>query len=281
MIQLQFGVFGIEEEEMKKRLWSMLLVIAVLTCACQFKAKKPYMTDRTSGWDPAFNCEYDLTNLYYETDHSGFYCFLFRDSQLTHKVPLPDLNMTPEQIMEYGLRLAFEDRYIDIGEEEIHIEGYESEGLRLYCAGSTMLILDTNDNAIVQCIDVRLQPYFAKTEQWHSIVFQIDLAQLTAEEVKALAKYTPPMEGRTYQYKNGDLPLSPEKAFQVTANDIFNQFGDNPGSGGIGSGEYKVYDCERSNSWLILGKGFTQMLDKDTGERLLLTWAVKDLSTKA
>lgn len=160
---------------MKKRVWIILLIIAVViiaaaTCACIGKAKKPYMTDRTSGWDPAFCFDYDLTNLYYETDHSVYYCFLFRDSQLTHEVPLPDLNMTPDQIMEYGLRLAFEDRYIDIGDEGIQLLDYESEGLRLYCAGSTILILNTNDNAIVQCIDARLQPYFAKWGQ--SIVFQ-------------------------------------------------------------------------------------------------------------
>ena len=262
----------------------VVCMIVFVMLACYTKAPKPYFTDRTSGWELSFDWEkyFSVIELKEKDDYPFFYCFLFQDSHLTSEVALPDSDMSPEQIMEYGLKLAFEDRYIDFGEDEIYISDYEQNGLRVYDAGSTRLILDINTNSIIQCIDARLQRQFEGTrfvETKGVIACHIDLSQLTSEDIQICNEYfTPVMEGGTYHFKQTDLPLTAEKAFEVTAEDIYNRYGDKPG--GVGGGEYKVYDCEKSNCWLICGERFTQMLDKDTGNRMLLTWEVTDLSTK-
>ena len=270
---------------MKKRAFCLLsLIIGFLLAACTPKAQQPYFTDRTIGWEPSFDfvSYMDGGTLQEDDFYPVFYCFLFQDSKLTSEAALPESDMTHEQIMEYGLKLAFENRYIDIGEDEISIKDHVLNGLRIYDAGSTRVILDTKNNTILQCVDARLQPQFVGTKQVEStgeIAYHIDLAQLTAEEIRICNKYlVPTMEGGTYRYEQTDLPLTPQKAFQVTADDIYNSYGNSPGS--IGCGEYKVYDCKKSNSWLICGMRFTQMLDKDTGDRLLLMWGMQDLSVE-
>lgn len=269
---------------MNKRKFSLLfaIIVVLLLSACMTKAPKPYFTDRTNGWEPSFDFEgFADGGTLQETDYAPvFYCFLFHGSHLTYEVALPDFDMEPERIMEYGLKLAFGDRYIDIGEEEISIIDHVRNGLRIYAAGSTRVFFDTKHIAILQCIDARLQPQFAGTKSTETkgvFSYHIDFAQLTVEEIQICKQYlVPTMYVVTHRLKQTDLPLTQEKAYQVSVNDIYNRYGDEPGA--IGGGEYKMYDCEKSNSWLICGERFTQMLDKDTGECILLTWAVTDLS---
>lgn len=259
-----------------------ILILIASFFGCHINPPKPSFTDRTKGWIPAFDFKYAFYIDLYEMDHPVFYCFLFNDSQLKAPAALPDTNMTPEQIMEYGLKLAFRDRYIDIGEDSICVETFTwREGMCLYSAGSTRVILDTNNNAVVQCIDSRIQSHFdtRRNPENKNVEFHVDLAQLTSEEVRVFAAYlAPPMEFGEYRFDQADLPLTAEKAFQTSAEDIYNRYAVK--SGGFGGGEYRVYDCERSNSWLIRNKSFTQMFDKDTGECILLTWGATDLSVR-
>jgi hypothetical protein len=272
---------------MKKRIQSVLCALMVfIIAACTLNATgEPYLVDRSEGWTPSMVFTTQKSVIQFNVNPESFYSMYFSGSELTEETTLPNPEPSDEELMRYCMELAFGARFIDIGRGEIQAKQINDQ-FKIYATDEAAVIVDEERHVLVQCVDTRLQQQFSETTPAQlrngEFVHKTDIAQLTAEEVRQFYKYNQwTLLGGDLVVDKCDLPLSASGAFQIAVKGIYERYVNGPGSLGTIGGAFTVYYVEASNSWLIVGnKYFMQMLDKDTGECLLLMHPGEDLSVR-
>lgn len=259
---------------MRNKIASFIPLTAILMC-CLFTGctldgphEDPSLVDRSVGWEPSVMYR-DAFDSLKDTNSPFYRSFLFAGSEISKGHP-QYVNMEDEAsvILETALKAAFHDRYIDRGSTKVQTLSRESCHVAVYLGGETAAFIDTKNGRIVQCTDIKIQTHVSIDSNGMAHI-AVDLAKLTDDEAKELSTYI-----RGFSDENmptpfadpRDCPLDVTKAFEVSSKNLYKLY-----SSGrwkyIGDGPYTVYNIEVSNSWLIIGKYFTLLLDKNTGEK--------------
>lgn len=271
---------------MKKR-FTAILVMAVLLVACDFVPYgPPKIADRTVDYTPSV-IDYEILQIRSLTeDDPVFYSFLFADSQISKDTPIfVDQSWDAASILEYALKEAFQDQYVDTGTGKA--ERYHEPGWNyvLYVGGGTCVIVAPETGRIIQCIDKRIQTVFQDTADSDlregSARVTLDLASLSKDELRIYTSFARNIDDPTLPnsfFAEGTTNVN--EVFEATKSILYQRY-----SSGILSSmgkEWKMYHAEKSNCWLIVSNKIILMLDKDTGEPLLfvtfLNGKCKDLS---
>lgn len=239
--------------------------------------KTPVLADRTIGWEPKVLYT-DLYDLLIDTNDPFFQSFLFEGSKITSENPVYiDTSDDISVIMECALKAAFDESYIDNGSETPVIKRRDNYldyyTIELLLGGETCVMIDSATGRVVQCIDTRIQNQFRSTteEMLKKGLAYItsDLAVLSEQEVEQLSRYSNDFSETHiphYFIDKQKCPVDAVEAFEATSTILCNAYSSGRWKH-IGDGEYVIYDADNSNSWLIIGKNFTLLLDKDTGEK--------------
>lgn len=270
-----------------KKLTSVIVctILLLFSVACTIILNgEPYLVDRSKDWNASciITEEHDIR--FFDSDKDRYYSVYFKGSELTCQVPLPDKTESDAELMQSCMILAFDSRFIDIGSGQI-LKKTVKDGLNIYCTDEALVITDDLNQMLMQCVDVRLQPQFSKTKPSQMkegvLVYQADLASLTLEELKQYGQFTNwTLIGDPIQYQHGELPLTVEDAFHASVSSVYEKYKNSPGAIGTIGGAFTVYDLQNANSWLIIGNRFMQVLEKDTGDQVLLTHPGEDLSVQ-
>ncbi|MBQ7278791.1 MAG: hypothetical protein IJR17_06305 [Clostridia bacterium] len=273
----------IKRGNLKKFVAVLLVVHCLAGCTMSFPRHKPYLEDRSNGWNASvlFRDWYCLIRI---ADDPFFQSFVFSGSDISESLPkYVDIRDDASTIMETALKEAFHDRYIDCGTMPIQLELHETHHILLLNGGVTFAIIDTRDGRIVQCVDTRIQEQITLMSLDGYIYFTVDLATLTEDEAKQLSAFASSLSAKDMPRPftdSKDCPLDAEKAFEVSSKNLYNLYTYGRWKH-IGDGKYVIYNAEPSNSWLIVGKRFTMLLNKDTGEVMFFSVmkdGFKDLS---
>lgn len=272
---------------MKKRIQSVLCALMVfIIAACTLNATgEPYLVDRSEGWTASVVFRTEVSVIRLEQNPDSFYSMYFSGSELTEETPLPDPEPADGECMRYCLELAFGERFIDIGAGEIQTKQIDDR-FKIYATDEAAVIIDEESRMLIQCVDKRLQPQFSETSALQmkngEFVHKTDVAKLSAEEVRQFQAYNQwTLQGGGFVPEHSDLPLSADSAFQIAVTTVYEKYVNGPGVLGTIGGAFTVYDAEASNCWLIVGnRFFMQMIEKDTGECLLLMHPGEDLSVR-
>ena len=273
---------------MKKRFMAISLMVFLLV-ACDFVPYgAPEMVDRTVGWAPSV-IDYEILQIRRLSENDPvFYSFLFADSQISKDTPIfVDQSKDAASILEYALKEAFQDKFIDIGTRKAKRHYEPGWNCVLYVGGGTCVIVEPETGRIIQCIDKRIQTAFQVTDdddfREGFARVSLDLALLSKDELRIytsfarnIADATLPdsffVEGTTNVYE----------VYEATKSILYQRY-----SYGVLSSmgkEWKIYNAKKSNCWLIVSNKIILMLDKDTGERLLfvtfLNGSCRDLSVE-
>ena len=270
-----------------KKLTSVIVctILLLFSVACTINLNgEPYLVDRSKDWNVACIVTEEQDIRIFDAERNSFYSVYFKGSELNNQVYLPDNVKSNEDMMQYCMSLAFGSRLIDIGNGQIQ-EKEIKDGLHIYCTDDTMVIVDAHNQMLIQCVDIRLQSQFSNTNPSQLkegvLVYQTDLACLTRDELKQYGQYTnQSLIGDPIHYQDGELPLTVEGAFHASVSSVYEKYQNSPGSIGTIGGDFRVYDLQNANSWLIIGNKFMQILEKDTGDQLLLTRPGDDLSVR-
>lgn len=250
---------------------TVFLVCILLLAGCSLDLlpyEEPSFVDRSVGWKPSVKYKDHFDLLKGEKYELFYYSFLFEGSDISKDNPqYVDTEEGDSAILEKGLRAAFHDRYIDCGSARIKkFKGYTH--YVMYYGGQTAVVIDTKDGRIVQCVDTRIQKQIELTAS-EIIHITVDLANLTDDEVEVLSSYANGFSDYMMPKPFADpkeCPLDAETAFVVSSKNLYKLYSSGRWKH-LGDGPYVIYDAEASNSWLIIGKWFTMLLDKDTGEK--------------
>ena len=258
------------------------LLLIITACTVNLSGE-PNFVDRSKDWNASIVVTEERDIRLFDSEKESYYSVYFKGSDLSQEVPLPDKIESDEDMMQYCMNLAFGSRFIDIGSGQIQKKTIK-DGLYLYCTDEAMVI--TDNQMLIQCADIRLQPQFSSTTPSQMkegvLVYQADLARFSSEELKEYGQYTNwTLMGNSIQYKDGDLPLSAEGAFNTSVSSVYEKYKNSPGAIGTIGGAFTVYDLTDANCWLIIGNQFMQALDKDTGDQLLLMHPGEDLSVRS
>lgn len=272
---------------MKKRIQSVLCALMVfIIAACTLNITgKPYIVDRSEGWTPSMVFTTQKSVIQFNVNPESFYSMYFSGSELTEETTLPNPEPSDEELMRYCMELAFGARFIDIGRGEIQAKQINDQ-FKIYATDEAAVIVDEERHVLVQCVDTRLQQQFSETTPAQlrngEFVHKTDVAKLSAEEVRQFQAYNQwTLQGGGFVPEHSDLPLSADSAFQIAVTTVYEKYVNGPGVLGTIGGAFTVYDAEASNCWLIVGnRFFMQMIEKDTGECLLLMHPGEDLSVR-
>lgn len=147
----------------------------------------------------------------------------------------------------------------------------------LLFGGETFSIIDNNTGRIVQCVDTRIQEQCAIKDTEGYVYITVNLVDLTDNEVKQLSTFARGFSDEKMPKpfaSSQDCPLDVMKAFEVSSKNLYKLYSYGKWEY-IGDGQYIIYYAEASNSWLVIGKRFTMLLDKNTGEKIFFS-VVKD-----
>ena len=257
-----------------KRRYLYVSFFTVLFCCLQFIGctldpphEEPSLVDRSVGWEPSV-MYHGIVNLLRETDSSFYHSFFFAGSDISMEYPqYVNLKDNASVILETALKSAFHDRYINRGSQKVRMKAWDYYHVAVYLGGETAAVIDTKDGRIVQCVDTRIQPHFSLDSDEIAYI-TVDLAKLKDDEVKEASTYIVGFSDEnmpTPFTDPEDCPLDVTKAFEVSSGNIYMLYSSGRWKH-VGDGQYIIYDAEVSNSWLIVGKYFTMLLDKTTGE---------------
>lgn len=266
---------------MKKR-FIVIFVMVFLLAACDIVLHgAPEMVDRTVGWTPSVIDSEILPVRDLSKNDPVFYSFLFADSQISKDTPVfVDQSMDAESILEYALKEAFHDKFIDIGTgkaERLNERGWNNV---LYVGGETCVIVEPKTGRIIQCIDKRIQTAFQNIDDWllrnGSARVTVDLTLLSPDDLRIYTSFARNVADATlpvFFFTEGTTDVY--EVYEAAKNILYKRYP----SGVLSSmgKEWKIYNAEEPNCWLIVSDQIILMLDKDTGERLLfVTFLKKD-----
>ena len=262
---------------MKKAIAFLFVIFFTITSfSCIINtAGKPYMVDRTVNWEASLPCNTAFSIDQFTREDFFLYSFVFRGSRITKdSAIILDPNDSPEKILETALKHAFGEQFIDIGSNEVFVA--HSGTKAFITGGETFAMFYRYSGELAQCIDTRIQIQFQGTtyQDFKSgfIRFETDIAKLTSKEIKEFAKVAIGYDDQYDPTEISVLPVTAEEAYNITANGLYAHHANKAGSarlGGIG-GAFYIYDLKMSDSWAVVGNVFLQVIDKETGERLLL-----------
>lgn len=256
---------------------TMVLLSFCLAGCMKPPHQEPYLENRSAGWKPSVLFR-DSYNIVRETDDPFYQSFIFSGSDISKSSPkYLDLEEDTSTIMERALKEAFHDRYIDCGSMVVRVKSNEAYHVLLLSGGETFAIIDKKTGMIVQCVDTRIQEQCAVRDLDGYVYVTVDLAKLSDDEVKQLSTFARGFSDEEMPQpfvSPKDCPLNATKAFEITSKNLYALYSYGKWEY-IGDGQYIIYDAESSNSWLIIGKYFTMLLDKDTGEKKFFS-VVKD-----
>lgn len=268
----------------KLKIWTLIALGIAVTVALYVifinpPHKKSIMIDRTVGWTEGVEFESNVLLRFKEFGDPFYGSFLFENSRIRDIEPI-FLNVSddPAVSMETALRAAFEDDYIDIGSETpcVICDDNRQPSVMFLIGGETCVIAEMQYGRVYQCIDTRIQKAFGGTtsEQLRllTVQFSVDLAALTRNEVEQLAQCVTTLSDKYIPAdfaEDEDCPLSAERAFEVSSDILTNSIAGGQWSY-LGDGEYLVYDAPLSDCWVLIGRQFALMLDKQTGEKVFL-----------
>jgi hypothetical protein len=271
---------------MKKSI--LIVIVLILLSGCSPKGDEPTFIDRSTGWNPSIAGSYLLDVSQYTPDDQVFSSFLFDGSSVNRELqPITlDINDDPSHIAECALRTAFGDSYRGIGRGKI-VQTTLNNGILLFATKQTAVLIDGTNHQLIQCIDLRIQKQFRTgvfTDLRQGIVnVNVDLAKLTRDEILILRDTVAGKEpeGDELIYDNKELPLCAQTAYDATVKSVYDKYAGKTGGrlNAIG-GAFYVYKSNASDSWIVWNDLICQILDRATGERLLLTGSSKDRSTK-
>ena len=249
--------------------YTALALLAFFLAGCMKPLhQEPYFENRSAGWKPSVLFR-DSYNIVRETDDPFYQSFIFSGSDISKNSPkYIDLEDDAYTIMERALKEAFHDRYIDCGSMGIRVKSNEAYHVLLLSGGETFAIIDKKTGMIVQCVDTRIQEQCAVRDLDGYVYVTVDLAKLSDDEVNQLSTFARGFSEEKMPnpfVSPKDCPLNATKAFEITSKNLYALYSYGKWEY-IGDGQYIIYDAESSNSWLIIGKYFTMLLDKDIGE---------------
>ncbi len=253
-----------------------LILFSLFTACLKIGHQTPVMIDRTIGWEPKvlYTDLYDLLLL--DTNDPFFQSFLFAGSEITTINPVY-INTSDDisVIMEYALKVAFGENYIDNGNAIPETKQFENHTdiftIELLLGGETCVIIDSANGRVIQCIDTRIQKQFQLTTnkvlKKGLALITSDLSALSKQEVELLSRYSSGFSDIPQYFVDAqECPIDAVKAFEAASAILYKAIPSGRWEY-LGDGDYVVYDAYRSNSWLIIGNEFTLLLDKETGKK--------------
>ncbi len=271
---------------MKKRFMAISLMVFLLVACDIVPYGAPEMVDRTVGWiSSVIDYEFLPISSLSEND-PVFYSSLFADSQISKDTPIfVDQSKDAASILEYALKEAFQDKFIDIGTRKAKRHYEPGWNCVLYVGGGTCVIVEPETGRIIQCIDKRIQTAFQVTDdddfREGFARVSLDLALLSKDELRIYTSFARNIDDPTLPdsfFAEGTTSVN--EVFEATKSILYQRY-----SYGVLSSmgkEWKIYNAKKSNCWLIVSNKIILMLDKDTGEPLLfvtfLNGKCKDLS---
>ena len=264
-----------------------LLSVLLIVCLGSLHTP-PKMVDRTVGWSPSVVYS-DSYELFWKTaDDPFFQSYFFDGSSISIDIPVyVDLGDDPAVVMEKALSEAFPNDYIDIGTEQPFVKKKQQQTIVLYIGGETCVIVDSADGRVVQCIDRRIQKQFTDStyEDFKKgfAIIKTDLTRLKASEVTVLDQYASGFSETIVPKRFAEqqaCPLMAEQAFEAASKVLYKAVSSGQWKH-LGDGAYIVYDAEASDCWLIVGKRFTLLLNKDTGEKAFFSVHMDGVSDRS
>lgn len=270
-----------------KKISPIIFLLILLLVACD---KVPYgapaLVDRTVGWTPSVIDQEILQIRGLSVDDPVFHSFLFADSQIGADSPVfVDLNTDASSVMEFALKEAFQEKYIDIGTGKAEKRREQGWNYVIFVGGETCVIVEPETGRVVQCIDTRIQEAFQNTTVGHflegSARVTVDLALLSPDDLRIYTTFARNIVDATLPdsfFADGTADVN--DVYEAAKDILYQRY-----SSGVLSSmgkEWKLYNAENPNCWLIVSDKIILMLDKDTGEPLLfvtfLNRKCKDLS---
>ncbi len=267
---------------MKKYLL-LLLTIMVLLSACDVVLyNEPELFNRSSGWEPSV-LDFEIIQLsYLSAKDPVFQSFVFEGSRINDIDSIYIKKyMDITENLTYALNEAFNETYNckEILDAEVITKGNFVFYVGKYNERAVCTIVESKTGKIIQCVDTRIQKILNKTTDKSlrdgTLYIVVDLTKLSNEDLHIYSMYARNINDTSIpkRFINKEDANNVQKVYEASKSILYRKY-----SSGVLSSigrKWFIYDAEKSGCWLIVSNKIILMIEKSTGERLLLVTFLK------